>query len=124
MEEGIFLFEVLFRYLLLPYWEQVIVDIMRILSRSTLRNFWESHPDAEEALKTWYYEASHADWQSPVDIKSAHGNASIIANNLVVFNIKGNTYRLIVAIRYDIGIIFIRFIGTHADYDKVDAETI
>jgi mRNA interferase HigB len=100
------------------------MKVMRILSRSTLRTFWESHPDAEEALKTWYYEASHADWQSPVDVKSAHGNASIIANNRVVFNIKGNTYRLIVAIRYDIGIIFIRFIGTHAEYDKVDAETI
>lgn len=56
---------------------------MRILSRSTLRNFWESHPDAEEALKTWYYEASHADWQSPVDVKAAHGNASIIAKLLL-----------------------------------------
>ncbi|WP_366930870.1 type II toxin-antitoxin system HigB family toxin [Microcoleus sp. bin38.metabat.b11b12b14.051] len=95
-----------------------------MLSRSTLRDFWEFHPDVEEALKTWYYEASHADWQSPADIKTAHRNASIIANNRVVFNIKGNTYRLIVAIRYDIGIIFIRFIGTHAEYDKVDAETI
>jgi mRNA interferase HigB len=101
-----------------------MINAMRILSRSTLRSFWESHPDAEEALKTWHYEASHADWQSPVDVKSAHSNASIIANNRVIFNIKGNTYRLIVAIRYDIGIIFIRFIGTHAEYDKVDAETI
>ena len=97
---------------------------MRILSRSTLRDFWESHANAEGALKTWYYEASHANWQSPVDVKSAYSNASIIANNRVVFNIKGNAYRLIVAIRYDIGIIFIRFIGTHAEYDKVDAETI
>jgi len=97
---------------------------MRILSRSTLRKFWETHPDVEEALKTWYHEASHANWQSPVDVKAADGSASIIANNRAVFNIKGNTYRLIVAIRYDIGIIFIRFIGTHAEYDKVDAETI
>jgi len=102
---------------------------MRILSRSTLRDFWESHPDTEEALKTWYlktwyYEASHADWQSPADVKTAHRNASIIANNRVVFNIKGNSYRLIVAIRYDLGIIFIRFIGTHAEYDKVDAEIV
>lgn len=100
------------------------IDVMRILSRSSLQNFWKSHPDAEEALKTWYYEASCADWQSPNDVKTAHRNASIIANNRVVFNIKGNTYRLIVAIRYDIGIIFIRFIGTHAEYDKVNAETI
>jgi mRNA interferase HigB len=97
---------------------------MRILSRSTLRTFWETHPDAEEALRTWYYEASHANWQSPDNVKTAHRNASIIANNRVVFNIKGNAYRLIVSIRYDISIIFIRFIGTHAEYDKVDAETV
>lgn len=97
---------------------------MRILSRSTLRSFWESHPDAEEALKTWYYEASRANWQSPSDVKAAHRNASIIANNRVVFNIKGNTYRLIAAIRYDLGIVFIRFVGTHSEYDKVDAATI
>jgi mRNA interferase HigB len=57
---------------------------MRILSRSTLRTFWETHPDTEEALRTWYYEASHADWQSPGDVKAAHRNASIIANNRVV----------------------------------------
>lgn len=97
---------------------------MRILSRSTLRDFWEIHPDAEEALKTWYSEASQADWQAPLDVKTYHRNASIIANDRVVFNIKGNTYRLIVAIRYDLGIIFIRFIGTHTEYDKVDAETV
>jgi mRNA interferase HigB len=97
---------------------------MRILSRSTLRDFWKFHPDAEEALKTWYYEASRADWKSPVDVKTVHRNASIISNNRVVFNIKGNRYRLIVAVRYEIGIIFIRFIGTHAEYDKADAETI
>ena len=97
---------------------------MRIISRSTLRDFWESHRGIEEALKTWYYEASHANWQSPADIKAEHRNVSIIANNRVVFNIKGNNYRLIVAIRYDIGIVFIKFIGTHTEYDKVDAATI
>jgi len=92
---------------------------MRILSRSTLRNFWETHPDAEEALKAWYYEASHANWQSPAEIKAVHRHASILANNRVVFNIKGNRYRLIVAIRYDIGIIFIRFVGTHPSMTKL-----
>jgi mRNA interferase HigB len=97
---------------------------MRIIARSTLRDYWENHSDVEDALKTWYYDASRADWQSPADVKEAHRNASIIANNRVVFNIKGNKYRLIVAMRYDIGIIFIRFIGTHAEYDQVDAETI
>lgn len=97
---------------------------MRILSRSTLRDYWEVHPDAEAALKAWYYEVSHASWQNPADVKIVHRNASIIANNRVVFNIKGNSYRLIVAIRYDIGIVFIRFVGSHTEYDKVDAETI
>ena len=97
---------------------------MRILSRSTLRAFWETHSNAEESLKAWYYEASRATWQSPADIKAVHRNASILANNRVVFNIKGNQYRLIVSIRYDLGIIFIRFIGTHSAYDKVDAETV
>lgn len=89
-----------------------------------LRDYWETHSDVEDALKTWYYEASHADWQNPADVKESYRNASIIANNRVVFNIKGNKYRLIVAIRYDIGIIFIRFIGTHAEYDEIDAETV
>jgi mRNA interferase HigB len=97
---------------------------MRIFSRSTLRNFWIIHPDAEEALKTWYYQASHANWQSPFDVKATNSNARFIANNRVIFNIKGNTYRLIVSIRYDVGIIYIRFIGTHAEYDKIDAVTI
>lgn len=97
---------------------------MRIIARRTLKDFWDGHPEVEEALKTWYYEAAHANWLSPADVKAAHRNASIIANNRVVFNIKGNSYRLIVAIRYDIGIIFIRFIGSHAEYDKVDAESI
>jgi mRNA interferase HigB len=97
---------------------------MRILSRSTLRDFWQSHADAEEALKAWYYEASRANWQSPADVKKDHRNVSILGNSRVVFNIKGNRYRLIVAIRYSSGIIFIRFIGAHAEYDKVNAETI
>jgi mRNA interferase HigB len=97
---------------------------MRIIARSTLRSFWEQYPDAEQPLKTWFYEASRANWQNPSDIKSLYLNASIIANNRVVFNIKGNDYRLIVHVRYDIGIIFIRFIGTHKEYDKIDSTTI
>jgi mRNA interferase HigB len=96
---------------------------MRIFSRSTLREFWELHPDAEEALKAWYYEASHSDWQNPVDVKEAHRSASIIANNRVVFNIKGNKYRLIVSMHYGVG-IYIKFIGSHSEYDKIDAETV
>jgi mRNA interferase HigB len=97
---------------------------MRIIARSTLRNFWELYPDAEQPLKAWYDEASRAAWESPTDIKNTYRNASIIANNRVVFNIKGNNYRLIVHVRYDIEIIFIRFIGTHKEYDNVDATII
>ena len=97
---------------------------MRIIARSTLREFWEIHAAAEPAMRSWIDDVAQADWQSPADIKSIYANASIIANNRVVFNIKGNKCRLIVHIRYDISIIFIRFVGTHAEYDKVDAETI
>jgi mRNA interferase HigB len=97
---------------------------MRIIARSTLREFWETHSDAEQALKAWYDEASRAEWNSPTDVKNIYCNASIIANNRVVFTIKGNDYRLIVHIRYDIKIIFIRFVGTHSEYDNVDAATI
>jgi mRNA interferase HigB len=97
---------------------------MRIIARSTLRSFWEKYPDAEQPLKAWFYEASRAQWQSPLEIKSLYRNASIIANNRVVFNIKGNDYRLIAHVRYDVSIIFIRFIGTHKEYDKIDAATI
>ncbi len=97
---------------------------MRIIARSTLREFCPKYPDSEQALKAWFYDASHANWQTPSDIKNIYANASIIANNRVVFNIKGNRYRLIIHVRYDIGIVFIRFIGTHEDYDKINAATI
>lgn len=97
---------------------------MRIIARSTLREFWELHPDAEQPLKAWYDEVSHVNWESPTDVKNLYRNASIIANNRAVFNIKGNNYRLIVHIRYDISIVFIRFIGTHKQYENVDAANI
>lgn len=97
---------------------------MRIIARSTLREFWEIHPDAEQPLKAWYDEVSHVNWESPTDVKNFYRNASIIANNRAVFNIKGNNYRLIVHIRYDISIVFIRFIGTHKQYENVDAANI
>jgi mRNA interferase HigB len=98
--------------------------MMRIIARSTLREFWEIHAEAEPALRAWIDDVAQANWQTPADIKSIYANASIIANNRVVFNIKGNKYRLIVHVRYDISIIFIRFVGTHAEYDEVDAATI
>ena len=97
---------------------------MRIIARRTLREYWQKHADAEQPLRAWYAEAKAADWKSPAEIKARYASASILANNRIVFNIGGNKYRLIVAIRYDLGIIYIRFVGTHAAYDKIDAATI
>ncbi len=94
---------------------------MRIIALSRLREFWQKHPRAEIPLQTWYAEASRVVWQSPSDIKRVYRNASFLANNRVVFNIKGNDYRLVVAIHYNRGLIFIRFVGTHAEYDRIDA---
>jgi mRNA interferase HigB len=97
---------------------------MRIIARSTLKEFWLKHSEAEQPLKAWFQDVSRSQWESPSDIKKIYANASIVANNRVVFNIKGNTYRLVVHVRYDIGIVFIRFIGTHQEYDKIDVTTI
>ena len=97
---------------------------MRIIAQSTLREFWQQHADAEQPLKAWYQDVCSMNWTSPTDIKNIYANASILPKNRVVFNIKGNDYRLIVHVRYDIGIVFIRFIGTHQEYDRVDATTI
>jgi mRNA interferase HigB len=97
---------------------------MRIISRKALREFWEIHPDAQQPLQAWYADVKKADWQSPMDIKNVYRNASIVANNRVVFNIKGNKYRLVVAIRYEYRLVYIRFVGTHQAYDKIDVTTI
>lgn len=97
---------------------------MRIIALSTLRAFWEKHPDAEMPLRDWHAEASRSDWRTPADIKAAYRNASFTANNRVVFNIKGNDYRLVVAVHYDRGQMFVRFIGNHRQYDKINVETI
>ncbi len=97
---------------------------MRVIARSTLRAFWEDHTDTEDALRAWYQDAVRAEWRTPEDIKRVYASASIIANNRVVFNIKGNRYRLIVAVNYRLGIVYVRFIGTHREYDKVDAATV
>ncbi len=97
---------------------------MRVLAKKTLREFLQLHKDCKEQLKSWYDEAENAEWKSPADIKREYTLASIIANNRVVFNIKGNSYRLILKINYGYGIGWIRFIGTNADYDKINAENI
>jgi len=97
---------------------------MRIFSRSTLREFWQRHAASEQPLKSWYQEAERSQWRTPNEIKAEYPSASILADNRVVFNIKGNTYRLVVKINYDYGAVWIRFIGTHAEYDKIDATKI
>lgn len=97
---------------------------MRIIALSTLRAFWDKYPDAQTPLRSWYALASRADWRTPADIKEAYRSASFTANSRVVFNIKGNDYRLVVLVKYERGLIFIRFVGTHLQYDKMDVETI
>jgi mRNA interferase HigB len=97
---------------------------MRIISKKTLIHYWQMHPDIEDFLKAWYYEAKGARWDKPIDIKRKYKSADILRDNRVVFNIHGNHYRLVVKINYNKGIVFIRFIGTHAEYDRIDAEKI
>lgn len=96
----------------------------RIIAKRTLREFWEKHADSEQYLKTWHETAKSSNWNSPNDVKMTYINASVLKDNRVVFNIKGNSYRLIVKFNYLRQWAFIRFVGTHAEYDKIDADTI
>jgi len=97
---------------------------VRIISRRTIKDFWENHRDAEEPLKAWFDEAEKAEWRSFNDLKSHFGSCSLVGNNRVVFNIKGNKYRLIAKMLFGKGKGYIRFIGTHKEYDKINAKTI
>ena len=97
---------------------------MRIIARRTLRDFWEQHPGAEQPLKAWFAEAQAAEWNTPQAIKGRYRHASFVGDNRVVFNIGGNKYRLVVHVSYCFGIVYIKFIGTHAEYDRIDPETI
>lgn len=97
---------------------------MRVLAKKILRDFWEKHTDSEQQLKTWYKEASKANWKNPIEIKFKYSKASIFKSGPVVFNICGNKYRLITDISYDKHWVFILFIGTHYEYDKIDADKI
>ncbi len=96
----------------------------RIFSKRTIREFWEKHAETEQYLKTWYDTVKTASWESPADIKKTYANASILKDGRVVFNIKGNDYRLVAKINFEKQWMFVRFIGTHAAYDKIDANTI
>ena len=96
----------------------------RIFAKSTLREFWEKYPDSEQYLKTWYDTTMNANWKTPNEVKKNYANASILKNSRIVFNIKGNSYRLVIKFNFDHQLAFVRFIGTHSDYDKINANTI
>ncbi len=96
----------------------------RIFAKRTLREFWEKHTDSEQYLKTWYETAMNSNWKTPNDVKNSYANVSILKSERVVFNIKGNSYRLIVKFNFEKQWIFIRFIGTHSEYDKINADII
>jgi len=97
---------------------------MRVLARQTLRKFWTKHQDAKAQLEAWFAEANSAAWSNPSDVKERYGTASFLGKNRVVFNICGNKYRLIVHIKYEFETVIIRFVGTHAEYDRIDAKEI
>jgi mRNA interferase HigB len=96
----------------------------RVFSKNTLREFWNRYPDSEQYLKTWYDTVISSEWKSPNDIKNTFIHASILKTSRVVFNIKGNSYRIVAKLNYDKQWLFIRFIGTHQEYSKIDADTI
>ena len=106
--------------------QYLLVFLMRVIAKRTIKTFWEKPgcEDAHAPLEAWHDITIKALWQSPQDIKNQFGNASICGNNRVVFNIGGNKYRLVAEIQYRVGIVWVKFIGTHAEYDKINVETI
>jgi mRNA interferase HigB len=96
---------------------------MRVISIKTLREFWAHYPLPKIPLRAWYADVSNTDWITPADIKAGHHNARFLANDRGVFHIKGNDFRLVVAVRYTQSLLFVRVVGTHAEYDRIDAST-
>lgn len=96
---------------------------MRVIAKRALREFWVHHPDSEQPLKAWHQEAVRADWSNPAEVKAQYRNASLVGDR-VVFNIAGNKYRLVVWINYSVQIAFVKFVGTHREYDKIDVKTV
>lgn len=97
---------------------------MRVIALSVLRDYWVRRTDARRPLEAWVAEVRAADWRSPADVKASFRNASILAGRRVVFNIKGNDHRLVVAVAYRFGAVYIKFVGTHAEYDLIDAGNV
>jgi len=95
-------------------------NAMRIIARKTLRDFWANHADAEQPLKAWFREAGKADWASPAAIKADYRTASVVGDSRIVFNIAGNKYRLVVKVNYPYRVMYIRFVGTHRQYDEMN----
>ena len=102
----------------------LFLEQMRIIAKSTLREFWENHTDSEQALLSWYKVAKQAHWNNFNEVKEQFGTCKILGADRIVFKIKGNNYRLVVKITFTNQIIWIRFIGTHAEYDSIDAKEI
>jgi len=97
---------------------------MRIVAVATLRAHWLAHPDAERSLRGWVDEVRAAQWAGPADIKAQFRSASILPGRRVVFNIRGNEHRLVVAVAYAFGAVYVKFVGTHAQYDAISAQTV
>lgn len=100
------------------------IILMRIIAKRTLREFWKRKPSAKGDLQAWHAEVKQADWASPADVKAQYGQASILKDGRAVFNIGGNKFRLVVWINYAFRIVYIRFVGTHEEYDEIDAQAI
>lgn len=97
---------------------------MRVIATKTIRQYWEKHPQTEQSLKAWLQEVEQSNWESPQALKLKYRNASVLSGKRVVFNIKGNQYRLIVDIEYRLKIVFVVWFGTHAEYDLIDSKTV
>lgn len=111
-------------FALLPFWERARIPLVRVFNRSTVRDFADAHTDARQPLLAWFAEVEKADWTGPEDIKQRYPSASIVNKDRIVFNIKGNKYRVAVAVKFEFHVVYIRFIGTRAEYDKIDATTV
>jgi mRNA interferase HigB len=97
---------------------------MHVIAGRTLREFWQRHSDAQGALEAWLAHVQRADWRNPADVKRDHSDADVLPGDRVVFNIRGNRYRLVVKVRYVSQVVYVRFVGTHEEYDRIDATNI
>lgn len=97
---------------------------VRIISKKVLVDYYNKHKETKSQLEAWYHEVKHAEWKNPQEVKEKYGSASIIGRNRAVFNIKGNKYRLVTKINYQMKVVYIRFIGTHKEYNMINVEEI